>query len=149
MEQVLKKLQLKEQSPILVLNLPPELGDMIKEHTLATDTSIKGKYGFIMAFAKDLAEMKKFAKGVVGAIKKDGYLWICYPKGTSKKYKSDINRTKLLEVFGPYELEGVFQVSIDDDWSAVRVRPVEEIRTMKRTWAMSEKGKERIKDNKK
>jgi hypothetical protein len=113
------------------------------------DTGIKGKYDFIIAFAKDLQEMKKFVKDVTAAIEKDGYLWICYPKGSSKKYKSDINRTKLLEVFGPFNFEGVTQISIDDDWSTVRVRPVDEIRTMKRTWAMSEKGKERIRDNKK
>ena len=149
MELVLKKLQLKEQSPVLVLNAPTMFGDAIKGRAAEVYTGIKGKYDFIIAFAKDLQEMKKFVKDVTAAIEKDGYLWICYPKGSSKKYKSDINRTKLLEVFGPFNFEGVTQISIDDDWSTVRVRPVDEIRTMKRTWAMSEKGKERIRDNKK
>ncbi len=147
MELVLKKLQLKEQKPVLALNAPPEISEAIKGHGATTHTAIKGKYSFIMAFAKDLEEMKKFSKGVVAAIENDGYLWICYPKGSSKNYKSDINRTKLLEVFGPYNFEGVTQISIDDDWSAVRVRPVGEIKSMKRKLAMSEKGKERIKGN--
>jgi hypothetical protein len=144
MEQTLKKLQYKGQSPALVLNVPAGL-ELIKD----AGESIEGKYAFILAFARTLEELKGMAKGLTEAIEGEGYLWICYPKGTSKKYKSDINRNTLLAAFGPYGFEGVTQIAVDDDWSALRVRPVDEIRTMKRQWAVSEKGKERIKENKK
>ena len=144
MEQTLKKMQYKCQGPVLVLNAPAGL-----ELFEYADRHVKGKYPFIMAFAKSLAELNGMAKSLTDAIEAEGYLWICYPKGTSKKYKSDINRNTLLAAFGPYGFEGVTQIAVDDDWSALRVRPVDEIKTMKRSWAVSEKGKERIKENKK
>ena len=80
---------------------------------------------------------------VVEALEGDGYLWLC-PKGTSKKYKSELNRYKVLEVFAPYDFEGVSLIAIDDDWSALIVKNVDNIKTMKRKTAISEKGKERI-----
>ncbi len=45
-----------------------------------------------------------------------------------------------------YEFEPVSQVSIDDDWSAMRFRHVDNINAMKRKTAATEKGKERIKE---
>jgi len=69
-------------------------------------------------------------------------------KGSSKKYNSDINRARAREVFAPYEFEAVTQVAIDDDWSAMRFRYVDYIKTMKRKTAVTKKGKERIKGNK-
>lgn len=144
MEQTLKKLLYKGQSPALVLNAPEGL-EVIKN----ADKSVNGKYAFILAFARNLDELNVMAKSLTKAIEGEGYLWICYPKGTSKKYRSDINRNTLLAAFGPYGFEGVTQVAVDDDWSALRVRPVDEIKTMKRQRAVSEKGKERIKENKK
>jgi len=109
-------------------------------------TAIHGKYKFIQVFAKDLSEANKDAKGVIEALDGDGHLWLSsYPKGTSKKYKSDINRARAWEVFAPYEFEPVTQVAIDDDWSAMRFRYVDYIKTMKRKTAVTKKGKERIK----
>ena len=147
MDQVLQKLRLKDQKPVLVLNAPEEFKKIMAEMPSKPDTKINGKYPFIIVFARDLTETKKYAKSTVEAIDEDGHLWICYPKGTSKKYHSDSNRMKVLEIFGPFDFEGVTQIAIDDDWSALRVKPVHAIKTMKRKWALSDKGKERIKDN--
>lgn len=74
-----------------------------------------------------------------------GRIWLCYPKGTSKKYKSDINREKTWEAFEPFDFEPVTQVAIDEDWSAMRSKHVDEIANMKRKTAASEKGRERVK----
>jgi hypothetical protein len=40
--------------------------------------------------------------------------------------------------------EGVRQVAIDDQWSALRFRRAEFIETMNRSWAMSAEGKRRM-----
>lgn len=92
-------------------------------------------------------EAKKYIKELVIISRGDEYLWFCYPKGTSRKYHSDLNRKRLIELFGPYDFEGVTQIAIDDDWSAIRFKHVDNIKIMKRKWAGSKKGKERIKDN--
>lgn len=148
MDQVIQKLRLKDQQPILVLNAPEEFAQIMASMPSKPDVSVRGAYPFIILFTRDLKEATKYAKSVIEAIAEDGYIWICYPKGTSKKYESELNRMKVLEVFAPFDFEGVTQIAIDDDWSALRVKPVHAIKTMKRKWALSDKGKERIKDNK-
>jgi hypothetical protein len=64
--------------------------------------------------------------------KGDAILWYCYPKGSSKKYKCEFNRDTGWEGLGKYNLEPVRQIAIDEDWSAIRFRRVEYIKTITR-----------------
>ena len=147
MNAILKKLGLKEQNPVLILNTPEEYKEVIESIEAEIHTEIRGTYDFIQVFAKDMSEARGFAEEVVKSLNDDGYLWFCYPKGTSKKYKSDIKRDTAWGLFSPFEFEPVSQVSVNEDWSAMRFRHVDNIKTMKRKTAATEKGKERIKDN--
>ncbi|QHT62026.1 YdeI/OmpD-associated family protein [Paenibacillus lycopersici] len=81
-----------------------------------------GTYDFVMLFAKDIASLTEHAPKALKAVKKDGLLWICYPKGTSK-IKTDINRDRGWKVVKEAGWEGVSLVSVDDAWSAMRFRP--------------------------
>ncbi|MFA8341342.1 MAG: hypothetical protein ACEPO8_00090 [Rhodothermaceae bacterium] len=145
MNPVLKKLRFQEQNPVLILNSPKEFKEIEKEINSKIETDLSVKSEFILGFYKSIAEAEKDTEKIVKALEGDGYLWFCYPKGTSKKYKSDLNRTTVLQLFAPFDFEGVTQVAVDEDWSAMRVRYVDNIKVMKRKTAMSEKGKERIK----
>jgi hypothetical protein len=51
-------------------------------------------------------------------------VWVAYPKGTSKKYKSDYNRDTGHALMEKHGLDGVSLVSLDDDWSAMRFKKV-------------------------
>jgi hypothetical protein len=75
----------------------------------------------------------------------DAILWFCYPKGTSKKYTCDFNRDTGWASLGQLGWEPVRQVAIDDDWSALRFRNPDFIKTMTRSFAMTEKGKAKVK----
>jgi hypothetical protein len=55
----------------------------------------------------------------------DAILWMAYPKGTSKRYECEFNRDNGWDVLGRAGFEGVRQVAIDEDWSALRFRRVE------------------------
>lgn len=147
MNDVLKKLGYKNQDPILIINAPEEYKAAFSEKVVEIHIKIKGKYSFIQVFETQLAAAKDKAAALVEALDGDGHLWLCYPKGTSKKYKSDINRTKIFDLLGAFEFEPVTQVSINDDWSAIRYRHVDNISSMKRKTAATEKGNERIKEN--
>lgn len=149
MNEILKKLGYKNQDPILIINAPEEYKSAFADKVVEIHTKINGKYSFIQVFEIQMSEAAAKAAALVAALEGDGHLWLCYPKGTSKKYKSDINRTKSWDLFSPFEFEPVSQVSIDDDWSAMRFRHVDNISTMKRKTAATEKGKERIKENSK
>ena len=52
----------------------------------------------------------------------DGTLWFAYPKKSSRKYCSDIYRDHGWEVLIDRGMHPVRQVSVDDDWSALRFR---------------------------
>ena len=65
------------------------------------------------------------------------------PKGTSKKYQCTLNRDKGWEALGEAGFERVRQVAIDEDWTAIRFRRVEFIKTMTRreSFALTKQGK--------
>jgi hypothetical protein len=74
----------------------------------------------------------------------DGLLWLCYPKKTSKVYKgSDCSRDTVAGMLATEGYEPVRQVAIDADWSALRFRKPEKIKTMKRSFAVTDLGKQR------
>lgn len=148
MNDILKKLGLKEQNPILIINSPEEYNEMLEGVGIEIHSEIKQKYKFIQVFVKSFEEATKIGESAINALDGDGHLWLCYPKGTSKKYKTDINRTKAWDLFGYLDFEPVSQISIDEDWSALRYRNVDYVKSMKRKTAATEKGRERIEDNK-
>ncbi|MCX7747730.1 MAG: DUF3052 domain-containing protein [Clostridia bacterium] len=148
MNPILKKLGLINQNPILIIKAPDEYKEIMSGIEAEVDTSPVGQYKFIQIFAKDMDEALNLTPSASKALEEDGHIWLCYPKGASKKYKSDINREKTWEVFAPFEFEPVTQVAIDADWSAMRFKHVDKITAMKRKKAATENGKERIKENK-
>jgi hypothetical protein len=134
---------------MLLLNLPDTvrtLAGELPEGTMVQEEIGKGPYGFIMLFALSHEDVQKDAGRVVDALEEDGVLWICYPKKSSRRYRTELSRDNILNPFGAYGFEGVTQVAIDEDWSALRIRHVDKIRKMTRSWALSEKGKERIEE---
>ena len=48
---------------------------------------------------------------------------VTYYKGTSR-VKTDINRDTISAYTHSVGLEGVAMISIDDDWSALRLKPI-------------------------
>ena len=62
----------------------------------------------------------------------DAILWFAYPKGTSKRYKSQIDRDHGWNALGHEGFEPVRMVAIDEDWSAKRYRRAAFIKNMTR-----------------
>ena len=127
------KLNLKDQTEIVVLNAPasfePEL-KTLKGITVRRDT--KGAIDFSLAFVMTQKEVDTLGPQVAKKAKGDAVVWFAYPKGSSKKYKSEIDRDSGWAVMGKAGFEPVRMVAIDEDWSAVRFRRVEFIKTMNR-----------------
>lgn len=132
MNEVLKKLKLATQNPVLILNSPEEYKPVMQDIEAELHTEIQGKYKFIQLFAKNIEEAEKYIGSCIEALDGDGFLWLCYPKGTSKKYKSDLNRDNTFKVTEPYGFLGVTLVSVDNDWSAFRLRHNSYIKTSKK-----------------
>jgi hypothetical protein len=128
------KLNLKDQTEIVVLNAPasfePEL-KTLKGITIRRDAK-GGDVVFSLAFVLTQKDVDSLGPQVAKKAKGDAVVWFAYPKGSSKKYKSQINRDNGWAVMGKAGFEPVRMVAIDEDWSAVRFRRVEFIKTMNR-----------------
>jgi hypothetical protein len=128
------KLNLKDQTEIIVLNAPasfePEL-KALKDVTVRRDAK-GGVIDFSLAFVTTQKEVDTLGPQVAKKVKGDAVVWFAYPKGSSKKYTSQINRDNGWAVMGKAGFEPVRMVAIDEDWSALRFRRVEFIKTMNR-----------------
>lgn len=152
MSAIFKKLQLKTANPILIQNAPDEFqphvaefDDMVEIHTGQGHTEKTGgePYEFALVFVKSAADIDAAAGPATKCISDDGLLWFAYPKKSSKNYKTDISRDSGWQPLGDLGFEPVRQIAIDADWSALRFRRVGNIKTMTRSFAMSEEGKKR------
>ena len=77
---------------------------------------------FVQVFVRDSAELARLGPAALGAVKPDGLLWICYPKG-GRKAGTDLNRDILWKLMEERGLAGVTLVAVDESWSAMRFRP--------------------------
>jgi hypothetical protein len=156
---LLKKFNHKDHQEIFILNAPTEfkteLDAMKKSGNKTTELPVNAlskvkQLEFILSFVQTKAEVEKIIDLIDDKLGKDAIVWFAYPKGTSKKYKAVINRDNGWEALGKKGFEPVRAVAIDADWSALRFRKVEFIKTMTRNvnYAMTTEGKMKAKKNK-
>lgn len=147
MHPLLRKLNFKDHRRLVVLGAPPELETTFEAIGLEVPLGQRLGKGeaFVLAFVRSCDEIGVKAPKVVAALADDALLWFAYPKKSSKRYESDIGRDDSWAALGRLGFEGVRQVAIDDDWSALRFRTADHIKTMKRdpSRALSEVGKSR------
>ncbi|WP_368505158.1 DUF3052 domain-containing protein [Alkalihalophilus sp. As8PL] len=144
---IIRKLQLKDESkPILILNAPNEYAEVIEAFEAEVHTeSVVGSYSFVQVFGSSNEEIQRYARKGLAHVEEDGLVWLCYPKKSSKKYKgADCSRETVAALLADEGFEPVRQVAIDEDWSALRFKPVDKIKKMTRKMAVTEKGKQRI-----
>lgn len=151
MTPLFKKLNYKNHSSILSINVPDsfenELGKMAEFATILRNESQESLIDFVIVFVSKQNEIEEAIEKIAPKLNGDAILWFCYPKGTSKKYTCNFNRDTGWSEIGKYNMEGVRQVAIDEDWSALRFRKIEYIKTLARReeYAISDEGKKRIK----
>jgi hypothetical protein len=145
---VFEKLNLKDQREMLVVNAPSSFeAELSKLKGVAIHRNPKAltEVPFSLSFVTKQQEVDTLARAIASKAKGDAIVWFAYPKGTSKKYKCDFNRDTGWASLGKAGFEPVRMVAIDEDWSAVRFRRAEFIKTMTRNpkHAMSSIGKKK------
>jgi hypothetical protein len=135
MPSVFGKLNLKDQKQIVVLNAPasfePELASLA-DVEIIRDLKKAKQIAFSLAFVTTQKEVDTLAPAIGGKVEGDAVVWFAYPKGSSKNYKSQINRDNGWNLLGKEGFEPVRMVAIDLDWSAVRFRRAVFIKKMTR-----------------
>jgi hypothetical protein len=144
-----KKLNLSNQKDIVVLGAPasfdPALEALEGRVTVRRRLTGKSRFSYLVAFVTKRSEIAKLATGLSKQAVGDAILWVAYPKASSKCYSCDFSRDSGWEPLGEAGFEGVRQIAIDEDWSALRFRRVEYIKEMKRDpkRALTKRGKSR------
>lgn len=134
MSPLFKKLNLGAQRVIHVLNAPASFEpELIALKGVTVKRAVAGTSTFAMAFVITQAELDGASKKLAAACTGDAVLWMVYPKGTSRKYQCEFNRDSGWAALGAAGFEPVRMVAIDADWSALRFRRVEHIKTMTRS----------------
>ena len=147
MATLFSKLQYKGSDTILLINAPdgfkPQLVELGDNVTIETTIVGKANHEFALVFITSCAEIAQLAAPVLQYMTADGVLWFAYPKKSSRKYKTDLSRDDGWQPLGQVGYEPVRQIAIDEDWSALRFRHVQNIKSLTRSFAMTEEGKAR------
>ncbi len=97
MSAIFKKLNLKNQPEILVCNAPDSFESELAE---LNDVNIRrgveetSEIDFSLAFVMKQKEVDELARAIAQKANDDATVWFAYPKGSSKKYKCEINRDR-------------------------------------------------------
>jgi hypothetical protein len=122
-----QKLFIKAGYRVMFLH-PPEnnaalLGELPPGVSLAAPS--ESGVDLILAYLVDRKELEKHLADLKTRLKPNGLLWVAYYKGTSRN-KTDIHRDSINAYAKTLGLEGVFMVSLDEDWSALRLKVIEQ-----------------------
>ena len=138
----MRKLNLADRSAVLLIDAPEEAAPLAA--ALEDRITLAAPADAALLFATRRDRVQQLLPELTAALTGDAVLWLCYPKARSKRHAADFNRDTITELPGAFGFEPVRQVAIDADWSALRFRRVEFVRTMTRARAVTETGRARI-----
>jgi hypothetical protein len=146
MSTVFAKLNLKEHKQIVVLDSPGSFESelaALRGVEIIRDLKKAKEVTFALAFVTTPEQINAVASAIARKAGGDAVVWFAYPKGTSKKYKSQIDRDNGWNILGHEGFEPVRMVAIDEDWSAKRFRRVGFIKNMTRPkgYRLTDRGK--------
>lgn len=135
MNDLLSKLNYKGQKRIGVINASENflkiLSKEISDVHVDSEIDLRYPYEFMVIFVELVKEVETLAPKALHNLTSDGILWFAYPKKTSKKYSSDIDRDHGWEVLINHGFDKVRQVALDEEWSALRFRNIRFIKSAK------------------
>jgi hypothetical protein len=120
---VAEKLLFKSGKKLLIVS-PPEgidalLGPLPAGIEMLSEAGVPAD--IILVFVKDRREMEAQLPRLKAALHPKGALWVAYYKG-SARVATDIHRDSLNAYAGTLGMTGVAIISIDQDWSALRLK---------------------------
>ncbi len=119
---VADKLLIRKDSRIKIIGAPDGYVDSLG-YAGGAESGGPRNLDLIQAFVKSRRELEGLLAQVKSELKPGGIIWITYPKGTSKT-KADINRDTIAAYAKKLGLQAVAVISVDDTWSALRLKVV-------------------------
>lgn len=126
---LLKKLQVKEGSTVLIINSPDNYLSFLEPipNTVKIAFSAEGEYDVIQLFIYNSSQLKEELDWLIKHLKSKGVLWITYPKKSSG-IVSDLSMMSSWDELEKYNLKPVAAIAINKDWTGIRVKPADEVK---------------------
>ena len=114
-----KKLGITGDSEILVLNQPKKYVDFFSDfpsNVIINENQESGQVEFIHIFVKTIKELEHFYDLAKMNLKKNGFLWISWPKKASK-IETELDKFIIMKYGLDNGLVDTKVASIDENWS--------------------------------
>ena len=122
---IAQKLFIKPGHKVLIVNAPKgyksTIGTLPDQATIIT--KVVAPIDVIQVFVANRKELEAQLPKLKPLLAPNGILWLTYLKGTSKT-QTDINRDTIYPYAQSIGLQTVAMISIDDDWSAMRMKVI-------------------------
>jgi hypothetical protein len=123
-----RKLKIKAGQWVLLLNADGALRDELMQlPEITLDEKAAGTYEVSIAFCTTKQDFEKILPKLTRAYKAQSLLWIAFPKKSSG-IQSDLGMYEGWEALSGSGFEGIAMISLNDTWSACRLRPSSEIK---------------------
>lgn len=125
----MQRLRLSKSDRILVLNAPKSFGEFEQYFTSDIDREIRGRaYRCVFLFCETRQQAEENLTEVLKATAYDALFWFCFPKARTQENEEGLDRAVVTELFAPRDMEPVTQRTINENWTALRIRPKELVR---------------------
>jgi len=138
MDPILKKMTWKTGMNVRIWNAPKELGKLVLSWQDSGFINSEKNPDFMLAFVQSPLEVQQYFDEIRKLASEDQQVWMAYPKGSSKRYKAQLNRDSGWAYLGQFDYEGVRQIAINEDWSAMRFRKLKFIKTLTRKFTLKD-----------
>jgi hypothetical protein len=126
-----RKLKLKPEDSVLVLNAPPAYLALLAPAPKNLHLDLKPDQSFdaVQVFVYNVEELRALGPGAIRAVKPEGLLWVTYPKGGKSRGGTDLPSSPswskgdvIGDITGEKGLTPVSFVKVDEVWTAVRFK---------------------------
>lgn len=119
---LLKKIGIKGDQANLLIHAPDNIIQIVQEDQIAFDKKLRPNtiYNLIWLFTNQLETMESTLSSYKKLIHKNGVIWISWYKKASKK-PTELNEDIIRETALALELVDVKVVSVDEQWSALKL----------------------------
>ena len=116
------KLGIKPGTAIALLGAPDGFDDLLigMPEGVAVRRRTQGALDLVVTFQVDRSMLEKRLPTILRALRRDGSIWVAWPKKASK-VRTDITEDTVREVVLPIGLVDVKVCAIDETWSGLKV----------------------------
>lgn len=115
---IAEKIGVKNDMLTFFVNAPVDFADIIDLPDVALRSRLQGEFDYIHFFVITQKEFHDTFQKLKQHLKKDGMLWVSWPK--SKQKQTDLSITKVIEIGYDYGLVESKAISINSIWSALK-----------------------------